>query len=45
MSRYYKRKSITLQCEVVTPMFLGNASGEAQWRAEPFKAFFGTGGG
>ena len=40
MNRYYKRKSITLQCRVVTPMFLGNASGAAQWRAEPFKALF-----
>jgi len=38
MCRYYKREKINLECEIVTPMFLGNASGEAQWRAEPFKA-------
>ena len=36
--RYFKRKRIDLECEVITPMFLGNADGEAEWRAEPFKA-------
>jgi CRISPR-associated protein Cmr1 len=36
--RYFKRKRIDLECEVITPMFLGNAVGEAEWRAEPFKA-------
>jgi CRISPR-associated protein Cmr1 len=40
MNRYYKCKAIVLDCEVVTPMFLGNASGAAEWRAEPFKALF-----
>lgn len=38
MYRYYKQQTITLECEVVTPMFLGNASGEAEWRAEAFKS-------
>lgn len=36
--RYFKRQKWTLNCEVVTPMFLGNAEQKAQWRAEPFKA-------
>ncbi len=40
MERFYQRSRVELQCEVVTPMFLGNASGEAEWRAEPFKALF-----
>lgn len=35
--RYFKKNKWTLNCEVVTPMFLGNASQEAEWRAEPFK--------
>jgi CRISPR-associated protein Cmr1 len=39
-TRFYKRKSLPLECEVVTPMFLGNAAGAAQWRSEPFKALF-----
>jgi len=37
-SRYFKRKTLLLQCRTVTPMFLGNADQEAEWRAEPFKA-------
>ncbi|HHO48844.1 MAG TPA: hypothetical protein ENN06_10420 [Desulfobacteraceae bacterium] len=38
MERFYKRKKVELQCEVVTPMFLGGAGQEAEWRAAPFKA-------
>lgn len=36
--RYYKQERINLDCEVVTPMFLGGADQSAQWRAAPFKA-------
>ena len=36
--RFYKRQKWTLNCEVVTPMFLGNANQQAEWRAEPFKS-------
>lgn len=36
--RYYRRETIRLTCQVVTPMFLGNANGEAEWRAAPFKS-------
>lgn len=36
--RYYKRQKWILNCEVVTPMFLGNANQNAEWRAEPFKS-------
>ena len=35
--RYFKKNKLTLNCEIVTPMFLGNASQQAEWRAEPFK--------
>lgn len=35
--RFFDRKKWNLKCEVITPMFLGNASQEAEWRAEPFK--------
>lgn len=35
--RYFKKNKWTLHCEVITPMFLGNASQQAEWRAEPFK--------
>ncbi|MFH0825859.1 MAG: RAMP superfamily CRISPR-associated protein [Pseudomonadota bacterium] len=38
MDRYYKRKTIHLKCLVVTPMFLGNADQDAEWRAAQFKA-------
>lgn len=38
--RYYKREKITLQCQTVTPMFLGNAHQEAELRSAPFKALF-----
>lgn len=40
MLRYYKREQIELECETITPMFLGNACQEAEWRAAPFKAMF-----
>lgn len=40
MLRYYKREQIELECETITPMFLGNACQEAEWRAAPFKALF-----
>jgi len=40
MLRYYKRERIELECETITPMFLGNACQEAEWRAAPFKALF-----
>jgi len=36
--RYYQSEHRRLDCQVVTPMFLGGADQEAQWRAEPFKA-------
>ena len=38
--RYFKRHKATLQCKTITPMFLGNAHQEAEWRAAPFKALF-----
>ncbi|MFH1117075.1 MAG: RAMP superfamily CRISPR-associated protein [Pseudomonadota bacterium] len=37
LKRYYKRKAIHLDCRIVTPMFLGNADQQAEWRAAPFK--------
>jgi CRISPR-associated protein Cmr1 len=37
-ARYYKRKRIELNCQIITPMFLGNAQQEAEWRAAPFKS-------
>ena len=37
IARFYKREEITLDCEIITPMFLGNASQEAELRAAPFK--------
>jgi CRISPR-associated protein Cmr1 len=37
MIRYFNRKKITLRCETVTPMFLGNAGQDAEWRVAPFK--------
>jgi CRISPR-associated protein Cmr1 len=40
MLRYYKREQFELDCETVTPMFLGNAHQEAELRAAPFKALF-----
>lgn len=38
--RYFKRKRIEVECEVITPMFLGNANQEAEWRPEPLKGLF-----
>lgn len=38
LSRYYKREKMTLNCQVITPMFLGNADQQAEWRTAPFKA-------
>ena len=40
MYRYYKTREAVLACESVTPMFLGNADQEAEWRAAPFKSLF-----
>lgn len=37
ISRFYKRERWELDCEIITPMFLGNASQEAELRAAPFK--------
>jgi CRISPR-associated protein Cmr1 len=37
ISRFYKREKLELDCEIITPMFLGNASQEAELRAAPFK--------
>lgn len=36
--RYYKRSCRVLPAQVVTPLFLGAASQNAEWRAAPFKA-------
>jgi CRISPR-associated protein Cmr1 len=36
--RHYRRERLELQCRVLTPLFLGNAHQEAEWRAAPFKA-------
>lgn len=38
VNRYYQRKPLRLSCRTVTPMFLGNADQDAEWRAAPFKA-------
>ena len=37
ITRYYKREQLKLDCEIITPMFLGNANQEAELRAAPFK--------
>lgn len=37
ISRFYKRERWELDCEIITPMFLGNAGQEAELRAAPFK--------
>lgn len=36
--RYYKREKVTVECEIITPMFLGGPDQSAQWRGAPFKA-------
>ena len=37
IARFYKREQWQLDCEIVTPMFLGNSEQEAELRAAPFK--------
>ena len=37
MARYFRRQQTTLNCKTITPLFLGNADQEAEWRAAPFK--------
>lgn len=37
MERYYQRVRHELTCRIITPMFLGDAQQEAEWRAAPFK--------
>jgi len=37
ISRYYNRKHIEAEFEVLTPLFLGNADQEAELRSPPFK--------
>ncbi len=37
IARFYKRERLELDCKIITPMFLGNASQEAELRAAPFK--------
>lgn len=36
--RYYHRNRLELTCRLTTPLFLGNARQETEWRAAPFKA-------
>lgn len=36
--RYYQRDRLELTCRLLTPLFLGNARQETEWRAAPFKA-------
>lgn len=36
ISRYYRRERLDLECEIITPMFLGNACQEAELRAVGF---------
>lgn len=40
MCKFMKMEKISLQCEVTTPMFLGDANGDARLRGEPFKSMF-----
>lgn len=35
--RYVRRREVVLRCTTVTPMFLGGADQEAEWRTAPFK--------
>ena len=37
IARFYKREQWVLDCEIITPMFLGNSNQEAELRAAPFK--------
>lgn len=37
IARFYKREKLQLECEIITPMFLGNANQDAELRSAPFK--------
>ncbi len=37
IARFYKREQWRLDCEIITPMFLGGADQEAELRSAPFK--------
>ncbi len=37
IARFYRQERLKLECEIVTPMFLGNARQEAELRSAPFK--------
>ncbi len=37
IARFYKQEQWQLDCEIITPMFLGNSDQEAELRAAPFK--------
>lgn len=37
IARFYQREQWKLDCEIITPMFLGNANQEAELRSAPFK--------
>jgi CRISPR-associated protein Cmr1 len=37
IARFYKRERWQFDCEIITPMFLGNSKQEAELRAAPFK--------
>ena len=37
IARFYRRERLQFDCEIVTPMFLGNSRQEAELRAAPFK--------
>ncbi len=37
ISRFYRQELLDIQCEIITPMFLGNANQEAELRSAPFK--------
>lgn len=37
IARFYKQERMEFECEIITPMFLGNSNQEAELRAAPFK--------
>ncbi|MEZ0329228.1 MAG: type III-B CRISPR module RAMP protein Cmr1 [Dissulfuribacterales bacterium] len=37
IARFYKQERMEFDCEIITPMFLGNSNQEAELRAAPFK--------
>jgi len=37
IARFYRRERLQFDCDIVTPMFLGNSKQEAELRAAPFK--------